>query len=144
MIDTFAQISQLLRQDEVLLAMLAKNKPYFPSDAEEAKVWSVRPVDTGSGELNTPFITIQEGTEVRLGQQLKRQEALIRVYHSVTKTYVDINKVLDRVRELLDNVQLETDDRVFVEIRCNGRLAGLEDQAWNLKFKEENYGILVL
>lgn len=144
MISTFAEISKILREDEQLLTLLAKNKPYFPSDAEEAKVWSIRPVETGNGELNTPFITIQEGTEVRLGQQLKRQEALIRVYHSVTKTYVDINKVLDRVRELLDNVDLETQDRVFVQIRFNGRLAGLEDQAWNLKFKEENYGILVL
>lgn len=144
MIDTFAQIASMLREDTTLLAMLANNKPYFPSDQPEAKIWSVRPVETGSGELNTPFITIQEGTEIRLGQQLKRQEAIIRVYHSVTKTYVDINKILDRVRELLDNVDLETQDRVFVQIRCDGRLAGLEDQAWNLKYKEENYGILVL
>jgi len=144
MIDIFAQISKILREDEVLLDMLASNKPYFPSEQPEAKIWSVRPVETGNGELNTPFVTIQEGSQIRLGQQLKRQEALIRVYHSVTKTYVDINKILDRVRELLDNVDLETEESVIVQIRCDGRLAGLEDQAWNLKYKEENYGILVL
>lgn len=141
---TVQSISEILQADSILLGMLALNAPIGRPDATKTKVASIMPIHKVKGKIATPFLTIQEGVEVFTGYTSKRQSVYIRCYNELSKSYIEINQILDRVRILLHKVELDLLDRTLVECKCEGRMPALEDEAFELRYKEEQYGITVL
>jgi hypothetical protein len=141
---TTSAIYNALTADTTLIGMLGSNTPFFDQNGTSAKVNSVVLSDQVRSEMNTPFITLQEGNENRTGWGMMRQSFFIRVYNDPRKSYIKINEILDRVRLLIDRVDLELSDRTLVECRMESRLPALEDEGFQLKYKEERYGIIVL
>lgn len=144
MISSSEKIYLLLSSDDTLVNMLGYNSPFYDPNGTMSKANSIVPADMVKRRLNTPFITIQEGSETRVGSSLIDESFFIRCYNDVSKSYVKINEILDRVREILDGASLTLSDRVFVKISFEARLPGLEEEGMELKFKEERYRLQVL
>ena len=143
MIDTNDAIYKLLTGDTVLRGMLASNSPLFSPSSAKTTANSIVSADMVNRKLETPFITIQEGNENVVSHR-KLQTFYIRCYNDNSKSYIRINEILDRVRELLTQNQLALDDRRFVKVINESRMPGLSDEAVDMKFKEERYVIEVL
>lgn len=146
MIGTTKAIYDTLIADSTLMGFLALNKPYYkPNDTTApTKANSVLPFAIIERKLDCPFMTIGEGQNLRIGEFLESETIYIRCYNDMGKTFVDINKVLDRVKSLLDKSSLTIEDRTKVKIVFESTLDGLVDEAIGLKFKESRYRILVL
>jgi len=134
----------ILSSDETLVDMLGSNAPFYNKDGTSKKINSIVPADMVNRKLNTPFITIQEGNETKIGKNLMDESFFIRCYNDIRKSYIDINTILDRVRELLDGASFALSDRRFIDINFESRLPGLEEESMELKFKEERYRLKVL
>ncbi len=141
---TTQAISEILMADITLLNMLAMNAPIGRPSATKSKVASIVPVDQVKTKMATPYLTIQEGVEVFTGYTRKRQSVYIRCYNDLSKSYIEINQILDRVRLLLHRTELDLSDRTLVECLCEGRSAALEDEGFEQNYKEEQYGVTVL
>ena len=141
--DTNLGIFELLSNDDTLLLMLASNAPYHNPNGVTSKANSIVPSDVANRKMETPFITIQEGNENKIGHVLS-QSIFIRCYNDIRKSYITINEVLDRVRVLLDGVDLTLTDRRHVKTYFESRLPGLVEEAMELKFKEARYRVTVL
>ena len=146
MIKTIKAIRDALINDTELMGLLAQNKPYYDkqSATAENKENSVLPFSVIERKLNCPFITLGEGQTLRLAEFLESETVYIRCYNEMGKTFVDINKVLDRVKALIDKSQLTIEDRAKVKIVFEATLDGLVDETIGLKFKESRFRILVL
>lgn len=138
------KIYSLLAADETLTDMLGLNAPFYDPSGTQTRANSIVPADMVKRKFNTPFVTIQEGSETKIGSTLKDESFFIRCYNDIRKSYVRINEILDRIRELLDGANLELSDRVFVKASFEARLPGLEEEGMELKFKEERYRLQVL
>lgn len=144
MTGTISSIYTILKNDTTLVDMLSANYHFTVTRGVQTKENSIIPSSYIKKDLNTPFLSIQEGSEMFYGETVKRQIFYIRCYNSKQKTYVQINEILERVRFLLHKADLVLDDRVKVSCRCEGRLPALEDQAFALNYKEERYSVVVL
>lgn len=144
MISANEKIYLLLSSDTTLTDMLGLNAPFYDDTGTETRANSIVPADMVKRKLNTPFITIQEGSETKIGSNLKDESFFIRCYNDIRKSYVRVNEILDRVRDLLDGADLELSDRVLVKVSFESRLPGLEEEGMELKFKEERYRLQVL
>jgi hypothetical protein len=141
---TTKAIYNILKDDLELLSMLAENPHFSSLRGSQSKDNSILPSGQIRKDLNTPFLSFQEGSETFFGEEIKRQIFYIRCYNSKQKTYVEINEVLERVRELLNKAVLVLDDRVSVKCKSEGRLPALEDEPFALNYKEERYSVVVL
>jgi hypothetical protein len=137
-------IYNLLVADTTLVNMLASNKPYYNTSGVSSKSNSIIPADVADRKLNVPIVIIQEGNELSIGTNLVSETIYIRCYNDVDKSYFDINRVLDRVRTLLHDAQLNISDKVAVRVEWEATLGGLVDESLNLKFKESRFRVLVL
>ena len=135
---TISAIYNILKEDQTLLSMLGNNAHFSDSRSPQTKINSIIPSSQIRKDFNTPFLSIQEGSEMFFGYAVKRQTFFIRCYNSKQKTFVEINEILDQVRELLDRTPLAISDRVNVECRSEGRLPALEDEPFALNYKEED------
>jgi hypothetical protein len=141
---TNSAIYSILTNDETLMSKLAENPHFTALKGSTSRENSVIPSYQIRKDLNTPFLSVQEGSELFFGREVKEQTFFIRCYNSKQKTFVEINEILDLVRDLLDKKILVLDDRVSVQCRSEGRLPALEDQPFDLNYKEERYSVVVL
>lgn len=138
------RIFALLVNDETLTDMLGVNAPFYNPEGIVSRKNSIVPADMVNRKMAMPVVGIQEGTETKIGHELKDESFFIRCYNDVSKSYIRINEILDRIRELLDGSELTLSDRVFVDISFEARMPGLVDEEIGLKFKEERYRLTVL
>lgn len=143
---TINAIYEILKNDETLVGLLALNKPYWNPEGTAEKVNSIIPADVISTSFEMPFLSIQEGPATKLGERFFDEFVFIRCYNGVDKTSVELNNILERVKLLLDNAELSlTGSRYgFVRMRWTGSLPPLVDEAFNLRFGEHRYRILLL
>jgi len=141
--DTNNAIYEILVDDLTLVNLLGSNAPYQNPNGTASKANSIVPHDMAHRKLATPFITIQEGNENKLGG-VYSQSFFIRCYNGIEKSYIEINTILDRVRFLLDDSEMDLSDRRHVKTDFESRLPGLKEEGMNLKFKEERYRVTVL
>lgn len=141
---TSKAIYNILVNDNTLLSMLATNAPFYQTGGTKSKVNSIVPADIVERALETPFLVIQEGSEIRLEEFLKSETVFVRCYNDRVKSYIDINTILDKVQSLLHDAQISIDDRVLVRCQWETTLPGLLDESIGLKFKESRYRLLVL
>lgn len=137
------KIYELLIADTTLVNLLASNTPLLNPTGTSAKTNSIVPSDMVNRKLNTPFITIQEGNE-NIDSHILYQTFYIRCYNDISKSYVEINTILDRVRLLITSNDLALTDRRFVKAQSESRLPGLVEEMLDLKFKEERFRVQVL
>jgi hypothetical protein len=140
---TNATIYDLLTSDSELLSMLASNAPFYSPNGTKSTANSIVPADMVKRELETPFITVQEGNENKSGHVLS-QTFYVRCYNDVSKSYIEINEILDKVREILNNSEMTLTDRRHVKSDFESRMPGLVEEAMELKFKEERFRFEVL
>jgi hypothetical protein len=136
-------IYNLLKVNEELLAMLGSNTPIIGTGTASTAN-SIVPSDLVNKKLNTPYITIQEGNENKSGGHTMNQSFFIRCYNDDSKGYIEINEILDKIREILNGSELTLEDRRFIEINFESRLPGLREETMQQKFKEERYRVKVL
>lgn len=142
--DVTKAIYQKLSADTSLVNMLATNPPFYDPKGTKAKANSIVPADIVEEAIETPFLVLQEGTEVAIGVKLETESLFIRCYNSKGKSYYEINQILDKVKSILDNSDLTTDSKRVVELQWEATMPGLVDQSLDLKFKEARYRLLVL
>ena len=140
---TNESIYNLLKVNTELLDMLGKNTPII-GNGTSSTLNSIVPSDLVNKKLNTPYITIQEGNENKSGSHTMNQSFFIRCYNDDSKGYIEINTILDKIREILDGSELTLEDRRFLEINFESRLPGLREETMQQKFKEERYRVKVL
>lgn len=144
MIGTVTAIHDILKADTELLNLLPLNAPYYNRDGTRTRGNSILPNELAERKMVLPVLVIQEGNEVKMGTELESETIYLRCYNDKRKGYVDINNILDRVREVLDRSVLEISDKRFVKIGWETTLPGLVDESVDLKFKEQRYSLLVL
>jgi len=141
---TSEAIYNILVADNSLISMLASNAPFYNPSGTKTRSNSIIPADIVERALDTPFLVIQEGSESMLDEHLRSETIFIRCYNDRVKSYIDINKILDRVQTLLHEAQFSIDDRTLVRCQWETTLPGLLDESIGLKFKESRYRLLVL
>lgn len=129
------RIRQVLLQNSQIVDLLAENI----DDNGFSKEASILPVFSATQELNTPFITTQDGVGSPEGQQLKSETFYLRVYDDKTRSTYTINELCDLIILTLDNVQLNIDRHTFVTIRYNGLLPTTTDDIADKNFREVHF-----
>lgn len=142
MYDTKLEIYNKLKADSSLLNMLALNKPYFNVSGYASTVNSIIPAGKATGETISPFITIQAGPETRFQEHSYNAFFYIRVYNSNDKSFVDIDKIAQRVIDLLDESTLTLTTAVFVKLIYEDISVEDTDEELNLNFREMKFRVL--
>lgn len=138
-------IYQLLKADSTLVNMLGANLPYWePGNGSAAKNNSIIPAGAADANTVTPFITIQGGGEVQIGTKFFAETMYIRVYDAQPKFFVNIDKVMERIKSVLDRANLTLSPNRLVEIRYESALTELTDESLNLNFREAVFRLSLL
>jgi hypothetical protein len=137
------QIAILLQEDTTLLAMLPANPPWSDEDGTALAKWSIIPDDRYTKQLK-PFIQVAAGPDTRVGLHLREAFFYIRCYNTYDKTYVEIDDILSRVKVLLHGHRFSFVDSTSIDTLYENTGAGLVDQAWNLRFRESRYRLLIV
>lgn len=137
-------VYQLLASDTTLLGLLPNNVPFNDKNGSNAKANSLVPLGLITFKMNTPLVSIGEGTESRIGTKLFDASFYVRCYNDLDKSTVEINAILERVRELLDEHIFALTSRRHVSTRYEASFPPLKDEEVNLKFKEQRYRVLYL
>jgi hypothetical protein len=144
MIDTTEAIYDRLKGESTLTGILASNAPFYDKDGSKLTENSIIPAMLARLDTSPPFITIQEGTETRVGEKLTDEVFFIRCYNSREKSFVEIDTILQKIKELLDDYDFTFDNSVNVRCRYEVTLPGLTDEELNLHFREQRYRIFKL
>ncbi len=120
---------EILKADTTLRDMLGNNK-------------SIVAAGLATGQTKTPFITLQEGPVVRVGDNLLREEYYVRVYDKKENASIYLNKIGTRIHQLLDKAEFSPVRGRVVTCRFESSLGELEDQALSLNFIEYQYQVL--
>lgn len=135
-----------LQTDEELLNKLASNKPFWNSNLDAEKRYSILPADKIYKGIKTPFVTVQLSSDNLIGTKLSDVFIYLRCYNRSDKTFVRIDDILSRVKVLMHDVRLEdyAENAVNINVLYETTGAELTDQAYNLLFRESRYRILYL
>lgn len=138
-------IYELLAADTLLCdpesGLLALNaNPDSPSEEESRanSIVELRHID----KVKPPFISIALDEDRRTGLVQTDAFVLVRCYNNRDKSFYTINKVLSRVRKLLDGQRLreiEGEGYASVEILYESTRPELPDEGVNLNFRESQY-----
>lgn len=141
--DERKEVFNILQGDDVLLNMLADNKPFWNQDKEAEKKFSILPADKITVGMRTPFVTIQIMNDVLVGENIVDVFIAIRCYNEKDKAFVTTDEVLSRVKALLHRTNLGQYGTNNVDVRSTYESTGteLEDQAYGLLFRESQYRI---
>lgn len=133
-------IFKILQSDKKLNDMLPKNYAFWnPTLCDTG--YSILPSSKISKSLNRPFVTIQLSSETLIEKHLNNTFIYIRCYNELDKTYVEIDNILSRIKEILHSkVQQQfSDKKVSIDMVYENTSADAIDQAYNLNFRESAY-----
>jgi hypothetical protein len=137
------QIAQFIKQDAILLAMLASNIPFNDKNGTAMEANSIIPkgqlsgrLDSG-GKINAPIITIGSVSSSKLGHFAYDEIFDLTIYDDEMKSYVTIDDIIDRLREILDKKFFILD---IGEVNFNTEVQGvgqdMNDPDFHLNFKK--------
>ena len=137
-------MAEELQEDVDLLKLLASNPPFNDSSGTATKAHSVIPAGKATASTNTPFLTLQGGTEALTGVKLTEEVFYIRCYNRKDQSYVSIDQILEMVKEIMN-------DKVFLmsgiqNVKTKYEQTGpeLEDQSIGFNFRESRYRLFLL
>jgi hypothetical protein len=144
--DQRAQFIELLQSDNQLLRMLGTNKAFWNEDLPAEARYSILPVDKVTNGMNPCLLTIQVSNENLIGTKLTDAFIYVRCYNSTDKTFVNIDKVLSRVKALLHNHRFRqyADNAVSIDTVYESTGSELRDEAYGLNYRESRYRLLYL
>lgn len=131
MTDAKAVVSDILKADPIIRDIIANRK-------------SIVPAGRLTGKSKYPAITIQGGPIVRREEYTDIVNIYIRAYDDPVNSTIYIDKIGNRLKQLLDHQTLELEQGVFVKCTFDSSLAELEDQALHKTFIEYHYTIATL
>lgn len=138
-------VSAVLQGDTELLQLLSPNNPQWNETdytGELKAKYSILPADKFDHErTKLPALTLQMGETVSLGTYFYETRFYIRCYNSSIGSYVNITKILDRVVKLLNRKNLKINQSQFIELKLETLSGEMEDQAYNLPFREARFTI---
>jgi hypothetical protein len=136
-----------LVKDDELLTLLAENPPWNDPDNQSKLdvVNSIIPASNGPMQ-KTPYITIRSGVINQNGVNLLDVFFLIRCYNSLDKTYYDIDRVMSRLKALLDKNCLTYGSNGLANVQTLYESTSQEmtDQGWNQNYREQQYKFMVI
>lgn len=137
---------KILQSDEELLNMLATNKAFWNQNLDSKKQYSIIPADKIFTGIKTPFVTVQVSTDNLVGNLLTDAFFYVRCYNDVDKTFVTIDSVLSRIKVVLHNHRFNqyADNAISVNTLYESTGTELNDQAYNLNFRESRYKVTYL
>jgi len=141
---TVEAIYDILAADDTLVSLLALNPPFYNPNGDEARVNSIIPADIVENSMTAPFLVIQEGSELKIGSKLESQSLFFRCYNDRQKSYITIDEILNRIKAMLDNLEITVENKVVVKLGWEATMPGLLDESLGMKFKESRYRLLVL
>jgi len=139
-----SEIASKLKKDDELVDLLAPNSSWYNKSGSSAKTNSIIPAFKSYGEMSTPFITIQGGTESRSWENMREQNIYVRCYNDIKKSYVKIDEISERIRTVLDKAELSLSPNILVKIRYEFTTQETLDDELNLNFKELRFRLLLL
>ena len=139
-----SEIASKLKKDDELVDLLAPNSSWYNKSGDSAKTNSIIPAFKSYGEMSTPFITIQGGTESRSWENMREQNIYVRCYNDIKKSYVKIDEISERIRTVLDKAELSLSPNILVRIRYEFTTQETLDDELNLNFKELRFRLLLL
>ena len=139
-----SEIASKLKKDDELVDLLASNSSWYNKSGSSAKTNSIIPAFKSYGEMSTPFITIQGGTESRSWENMREQNIYVRCYNDIKKSYVKIDEISERIRTVLDKAELSLSPNILVKIRYEFTTQETLDDELNLNFKELRFRLLLL
>jgi hypothetical protein len=138
------EIVKVLKDDPVLVAMLAENPPYYQPDAPKAKANSIVPTDFIPELKNMPAIGVRAGVTTRRGVSMIDAIILVRCYNNMDKAFVDINKVLSRVETLVNGKLFELTGMVNIATTFETISQESVDDAYQLRFREAAFRLQLI
>lgn len=140
--DIRTAIHSVLKDDAELLTMLAQNYK-TGSSTLKGSLYSIVPAGYGPMK-ETPYLLIRIEADDLVGTNMYYASVTVRCYNAPDKTYVEIDKVLARVKALLHRRIVQIANKASLEIRYETSTAELEDQGWQQNFRESQYRIVYL
>jgi len=138
------KIYSRLVADATLLALLGANVPFYNPNGSALTSNSIYPAGKANGSSVTPFITLQAGGQTMLGSQLYDEVYYIRVYDSIKRAYVSIQKAQERIKTILDDYELSLDNSRLVRAKYENTGPELVDESLRLNFMESQFRLLLL
>jgi hypothetical protein len=140
------QLIERLQGDEDLLALLPKNKPFWSTDLDEERMYSIIPADKVWDGIKGPFVTVQMSTSNLVSTRLTDAFVYVRCYNDGGKTFVAIDDVLSRVKALLHSHRFaqNADNAISIDTVYESTSSELVDEAYGLNYRESRYRLLYL
>jgi len=125
-----------LKADATLTAMLGSNKPYYLPTGVLSKANSIVPMEFIEELKTMPAIGIKAGVMAKVSVNLYDAIILIRCYNNMDKAYVDINKVLSKVENMVQGKLFTLTGMVNIATELETIGEELVDDAYQLRFRE--------
>lgn len=144
--DQRKQFIEALQNDAKLLKLLATNNAFWNDGLPASKKFSIIPVDKANSKVKTPFVTVQVSNENLISTKLTDAFIYVRCYNSEDKTFVDIDKVLSRVKAILHSNRFKqyADNAVSIDTVYESTGPESSDQAYALNYRESRYRLLYI
>jgi hypothetical protein len=141
--DKRQKLAEYLQSDSTLMSMLGENRPWNNSKGNKSSQNSVIP--SGKGPLsNMPYLSINYAADALQEQRLTNAFFTIRCYNSTDKTYVEIDRVLSRVKVLLHRHRFNFADEVSIDTVYETTGSELQDQGYGQNFRQSQYRLSYL
>lgn len=138
------ELYTLLTDDSELMSKLALNKSAFSNADQESKENSIIPSLNIHADMKPIFLTVKQGPLNLVGNRMYDVSYEIRCYDSASSTGVEINNVLDRIKEVLDRKQFTLSNKRFIKFKWENRLELLPDEPFNLIYRQDRYRMFLL
>ena len=124
-----------------LLELLEMNIPFWDNGLPASKVASILPSGQATGDTVAPFITIQGGPEVQIGEMLYNGFFYVRAFGPIESSFTLVDPIIKLVKQLLDKADFELEESVQVKCRFVETSTELTDPAFNLNFREATFRV---
>lgn len=136
-------IFEVLKADAGLLALLSPDNVNW-SDPEangtKAPENSIMPMGNYDyPKMEMPLLTIQVGDSMGVDYHLVETVVYIRCYNSSQKSYFDISKILDKVKNDLHRKQFALTESRFVELIWQMTSMEAYDEGYKLPYRESRF-----
>jgi len=142
--DVKSKIYDILSGDTTLVNQLASNKPFNNPAGTSAKKNSIIPAFKATSKTVSPFISIQGGSQTRIGDYLYTTVVYVRVWSKEIKSFVDIDTIMNRVVALLHLQSLGLTEGVQVKMVRESVSSEFQDETMQLNYKEATFRVYML
>lgn len=144
MLEQKQKLAEVLQADSTLVNMLASNKPFYNPSGTVAKVNSILPIGMIKSRMSYPVLAIQSGGSTKIGENFFDEIIFVRAYNSKDKSFVLVQQILERVKELLDGYEFNFVNSVHIKTMFEWCSPELEDEPLELNFQEMRFRTFIL